>query len=271
MATQYTQNASLEVSSFLRDDVYAELMLALGAQSWTRKGPPNMQNYRACWDTGDCVRAAGDDSVELQHRMSSSPADTGVGQHQHRGGLRPDIVRRVFNFLTGFNFMSYLRMITAQELGGGVEGEVRCFSRGDYTMVCDPAFKQAQLDAKMREKGVALTASSSSSSAAAAAAAAPLSFVDATLCCTSSTGGWTEADGGYVSYLTADDELLSVPPKRNSLSLVQREHQVSHLTASSGDLLSVEGYHWYGCLCVTILTLNHCHESDLCMLPTNDL
>lgn len=54
-----------------------------------------------------------------------------------------------------------------------------------------------------------------------ATSTAPPTLIDATLCCISSPE-WPESHGGYVSYLTSDEELLSVPPKANSLSLVLR-------------------------------------------------
>jgi hypothetical protein len=33
---------------------------------------------------------------------------------------------------------------------------------------------------------------------------------------------WPEAHGGYMAYLTYDEALLNIPPKRNSLSIVLR-------------------------------------------------
>ncbi len=34
--------------------------------------------------------------------------------------------------------------------------------------------------------------------------------------------GWRDAAGGFITYMTADDELLTVPPMPNALSIVFR-------------------------------------------------
>jgi len=68
------------------------------------------------------------------------------------------------------------------------------------------------------------------SAAGAGAAAAPVAGAVA-------TAGWSEATGGYVTYLTSDEELMTVLPAPNSLSLVLCEPGVmsfvKHVSAAA--------------------------------------
>jgi hypothetical protein len=109
-------------------------------------------------------------------------------------------------------------------------------------MLLDPEYRSALVQAKRarigaapadggsstaggdgKKKGKKGAASSSSSAAAAAPAAQPQPrLVDATLLCVLADE-WEEDAGGYTSYLTSDEELLTVVPKQNRLVLVQRE------------------------------------------------
>jgi len=46
--------------------------------------------------------------------------------------------------------------------------------------------------------------------------------IDVNLCCVVADE-WPEEAGGYVKYLTSDDELVALPPKTNTLTVVCRE------------------------------------------------
>ena len=67
-----------------------------------------------------------------------------------------------------------------------------------------------------------------SSSVAPAAAAPSSSILEVTLCLSGGADGddraeWPAEAGGYVCYMTSDEELLTLPVKRNALSLVLKE------------------------------------------------
>jgi hypothetical protein len=155
-------------------------------------------------------------------------------------GILPDAVHRLRAFLTGAPFYEYVSLVTGAALDG-VSDAVRCFAHGDYTLLSDPAYKAQVAAAKAQRAGLVVAAGRNGGGGsggrggggsggggddegdddASLAGAAPL--LDVTLCCVGSSEEWDDAAGGCVTYMTADDELLTVPPKANALSLVCRE------------------------------------------------
>ena len=81
---------------------------------------------------------------------------------------------------------------------------------------------------KAKVCGAAEEAEAAEEEATGDAAPAP-SMLEVTLClCTDDAGAgagaeWPAEAGGFVCYMTADEELLTVPAKRNALSLVLKE------------------------------------------------
>lgn len=225
---QYARDASLELQGFFREDKYAELHAALQTQRWEHAGPAIVCSYKVSHDTATEAAATARTTTTRKYN-----------------GIAPDAVYNAFRFLTGSAFRTYIGVITGSDLAA-VTGQVRCFAHGDYTLVCDPAFKAAVKQAKADKIGVSLapataTAASASAGGAGAAAASPAAretgdavtgsaaaaalaastLIDVTLACVAAEE-WPDEHGGYISYLTTDDELLTVNPKQNALSIVCR-------------------------------------------------
>jgi hypothetical protein len=144
-------------------------------------------------------------------------------------------------FLTGDSFGDLLSALTGETVST-VACEVRCFGHGDYSLICDPQYKQ-----HLRSTKHARITGGGGSSAATSAAAKPakpakaaqgkkavdadvpetqvddgiVGWIDVTLTVVDAEE-WPENHGGYVSYLTYDEPLLTVPPKRNSVAIVYR-------------------------------------------------
>jgi len=108
-------------------------------------------------------------------------------------------------FLRSKPFVAFIEAITGLSVWEAFRGEIRRFKPQDYTLVRDTEeYNQTEgLDYY-------------------------LGFQD---------GEWTDEDGGYTTYLDSEDELLTLVPSRNTLSLVQREagsmRYVKYLTSNS--------------------------------------
>jgi Rps23 Pro-64 3,4-dihydroxylase Tpa1-like proline 4-hydroxylase len=244
MRAALARDASLQLEGFLRPERLAEVEAVLGAQRWEHRGPPILHSYRALAALGGGGSGEG-----------SASAAVGAA------GILPDAVQRLREFLAGPAFFELVAAISGAALDGVAE-EARCFARGDYTMITDAHHKQATARYKeehVAERAAAAAAAGAGSappsqapargkgkgggSRGAAAAetgeaeagsltdAGVRSVLEVTLClCTGSSGAgasssteWPAEAGGYVCYLTSDEELLTVPPKRNALSLVLKE------------------------------------------------
>jgi len=184
-AEAFARDASLQLNNFLRADRLREVRKALGVARWKRAGPPHLAQYRLAASTG------------------APPTDPSL-----------DAAQRLFAFLTGPRFVSFVA-----ELAGGlsplVSGLLRAFSHGDYTLVADPAFKAQTQARKAADKGLEAEAGGS---VAEEEEKEGRQRVEVVLCLTSAE--WEEEAGGYVTYLTPDEELLTVPPTPNGLSIV---------------------------------------------------
>jgi prolyl 3-hydroxylase /prolyl 3,4-dihydroxylase len=238
MAGAYGRDASLSLPGFLRPDVYAEVVAAMEAQRWAHVGPPILHSYK---------RVEGEVSGAASAAASSSSSSA-----SRFNGLLPDATARLRRFLTSRPLYDYIAAITSTSLDG-VSAEVRCFAHGDYTLMSDPAYKAGVKAAKAGAIGVGGEGGAGAGAGVGAGAkkgddrkeeVRPM--VDAILCCTRSgpvddddedgdgdgdeeakggaaaARGWADKAGGFVTYMTADDELLTVPPMPNSLSIVCR-------------------------------------------------
>lgn len=232
MRASYTRDASLSLESFLREDRYAELYTAMGHQRWTHVGPAVLRSYKQLQGDGgevgtgfetDCTGAP----VQRPSPSSSSSSSAATGQSvvTRYNSVLPDSVRLFQSFITSPAFYHYIAAITGSDLDG-VSSEFRAFAHGDYTMLSDTTYKASLKQQKAEERGLApkpTAASASSSAAAPAGDDAGAASIDVTLCCVQSPEEWPDEAGGYVTYMTADDELLSIPPKANNLSIVCKE------------------------------------------------
>jgi len=101
--------------------------------------------------------------------------------------------------------LSIVELITGLSVWETHRGEIRRFSTGDYTLVRDneQSYTTGGLDVH-------------------------LGFQD---------GTWIDDDGGYTTYLDAEDEILTLVPAANTLSLVMREEGtmrfVKHISATA--------------------------------------
>lgn len=134
---------------------------------------------------------------------------------------------------------------------GRVAGAVRAFAHGDYTLVVDPEYLAAAKAAKHArvlgggggsdscnagdEKRLSAAAPGECGTGAGDALAAPAAApavapavasasrtLDVTLLCVGREAPWEDAWGGAAHYLTADEELLTLNPVANALTLVAR-------------------------------------------------
>lgn len=204
MARHLRANGSLELKDFLREDKYLAVMKALGTQKWTHIGPPNLQSFKVALDTDEPEALA---------------AATSAGASR---GLTPDVVARLFSFMTGPIFGTFVQQLSGLALGG-VSGRVRCFAGGDYSMVCDPDYKESQREAKAARVlgGKAAAAKGDKAATAGAGSDADAPVVDVLLRCVVEEE-WAASAGGCVTYLTYDEELLTADVKQNALSIVLR-------------------------------------------------
>jgi hypothetical protein len=223
------------------------LHAALQTQRWDHQGPAIVCSYKVAHDTAAEAAAAAVTAAATAPRSTRvETATTGADTLRRYNGIAPDVAYNAFRFLTGPAFRAFIAGITGSSLGG-VAGQVRCFAHGDYTLVCDPAFKSAAKQTKAANVGVSLPPPSAAAGGAgaaarpsasvegasilstgdavtgsdAAAAVAAATLIDATLACVAADE-WPDEHGGFVSYLTTDDELLTVNPKQNTLSIVCR-------------------------------------------------
>jgi hypothetical protein len=211
-AAQYASNASLELRDFLRPERYAELRRALGVQQWTERGPANMRKYRTCFDTLEeeqavlaLAGAEGEEGVLVPHSLPPAACDA---------------VSRLYSFLTSWHFYSFVGTLVQAPLDG-LTGAVRCFAHGDYSMVCDPEFRAYNAGQKhARVLGRAAKGGVAAGTGGASVIEVNLCFVE------NDETAWGERCGGYTSYMTSDEELLTVTPKRNALSVVCVEPSV---------------------------------------------
>lgn len=216
MRKSFSRDASLQIDGFLLPGLAKSFRAQFGSETfeWEPVGPVNQQFYK---------------TLMISEKALSSTI-TYPKTFSFRTFVRENLLSQEFIQLisdsTGLNFDS-------------VSYEVRCFTHGNYTMLTDPHYKASAK--KKKADAVAKRASEAMGNAEYAdnqaddeeedIAQETSSFVEVNLCLatppdfTSSeeTSEWPEEAGGYVSYMTEDDQLLCVPPKENSLSLVLKE------------------------------------------------
>ncbi len=217
MRKSFSRDASLQIDGFLLPGLAKSFRAQFGSErfEWEIVGPVNQQFYKKLTISEKAV------SSTITYPKTFS-FQTFVREHL----LSQEFIQLISDS-TGLNFDS-------------VSYEVRCFSHGDYTMLTDPHYKASAK--KKKADAVAKRASEAMGNAEYLAnqaddddeedvARETSSFVEVNLCLatppdftsTEETSEWPEEAGGYVSYMTEDDQLLCVPPKENSLSLVLKE------------------------------------------------
>lgn len=216
MRKSFSRDASLQIDGFLLPGLAKSFRAQFGSETfeWEPVGPVNQQFYK---------------SLTISEKALSSTI-TYPKTFSFRTFVREHLLSQEFIQLisdsTGLKF-------------DNVSYEVRCFTHGNYTMLTDPHYKASAK--KKKADAVAKRASEAMGNAEYVAnqaddeeediAQETSSFVEVNLCLatppdftsTEETSEWPEEAGGYVSYMTEDDQLLCVPPKENSLSLVLKE------------------------------------------------
>ena len=207
MRARFAEEGSMKLVDFLLPHQYAAVMRALPVQQWTRVGPPNIANYRTAVTTASSQR--GEDPDDLT------------------GGIEPDAARRLFNFMAGRQFLSYVVSATGAPVEA-VAGALRCFAHGDYTLIADAGHRSKAV--REKEKRVTGVTSSAASPAddAVGGDAAGVATVDVALFCvppvpagsSDGDGAWVDSAGGFTAFITADEEVASVSPQPNTLSIM---------------------------------------------------
>lgn len=217
MAQAFNGNGFLQLPDFIAPGPLKQLMKALPTQQWQHVGPAQLQHYRR---SSSCSAAAQLSSPD------GSPYDV------QALGTAFSAVQQLELFLTSAAFLEFIQAATGQTVRG-VSVETRAFGHRDYSMICDPAY----LAQRKASKAASLGGSSSSADAAAAGtggvgddAGVVLEVVLCLPLVAASTqsgsgacdGEWPLACGGYMTYLTVDEEVLTVPVSPNSLSIVAK-------------------------------------------------
>lgn len=209
MREQFTDTASLQLNDFLLEDKYKRLMLAMGAQRWQIVKPATMRHYRVSTSGG----LSGSDEEPSEEELTLRNAD-----YATLNGEKPDILSSFCRFIRSPQFVAYLSMITGAQLSK-VAAESRCFTHQDYSLICDPEYLEERKKAKQANHA---TQDENTDSDKEEDGKDQDIVVDATWCFIHRKE-WDLEKGGYIVYLTKDEELLTVPPQRNSLSLLCKE------------------------------------------------
>jgi len=221
MRKSFTRDASLQIDGFLLPGLAKSFRAQFSSErmDWEYVGPINQQSYRT-YTINEKEKAL---SLTAVHYPKTFSFQAFVREHL----LTHEFFQLISNS-TGLRFDS-------------VSYEVRCFTHGDYTMLTDPHYKAStkkkKAEAVSKRAGEAMgtkeylvvnPADDDEDDDKNEDLEATSTFVEVNLCLATpssadETSEWPEEAGGYVSYMTEDDQLLCVPPKENSLSLVLKE------------------------------------------------
>lgn len=207
MAEQFVDTAHLQLNDFLLPDVYTALLKDCGMQRWERVGPAYVRchaeaalPHAAAWADRDCSSAS----------------------------IQPSVSERFMALLGTDAWHTWLSAATGGAELGSSATAMRAFGHRDYTLVCDEQYTAARVAAKRArfvageaDEGTAADGEEDMEESAD-------SFVDTTLCVVPPTsvghdGEWPTAAGGHVTWLTMDEELLTVPVRPNALTIIAAE------------------------------------------------
>ena len=223
MSAAFNASGVLQLENFLAPHALEAVMAALPTHEWRHVAPANLQHFRrsatstTAQEHGACAREA------LQSTLFSAAHSLEL-------------------FMQSAAFVEFLSAATGQQLVG-VTLECRAFGHRDYTMICDAEYQANRRAAKRstvaERSGAALKASGAAETQHTAEAEAvpytPSVTLEVTLClpmvlgtpgagkcAPDGEGEWPLEAGGFVSYLTSDEEVLTVPVKPNTLSVVAK-------------------------------------------------
>eukprot|EP01138_Halocafeteria_seosinensis_P001504 gb/GECG01001542.1/.p1 GENE.gb/GECG01001542.1/~~gb/GECG01001542.1/.p1 ORF type:complete len:361 (+),score=54.03 gb/GECG01001542.1/:1-1083(+) len=209
MREQFNEMASLQLNDFLLEEKYKQVLMAMGAQRWQIVKPANMRHYRVSTSGG--LNGSDEEPTESELKLDNPDYAT-------LNGAKPDILASFCRFIRSPQFFAYLGMVTGAQLSKAA-AESRCFTHQDYSLICDPEYQQEKRKQK-RQK--ALNEDTEDDEIVDAEDTEERTVMDATWCFIREKE-WDIDKGGHIVYLTKDEELLTVPPQRNSLSLLCKE------------------------------------------------
>jgi prolyl 3-hydroxylase /prolyl 3,4-dihydroxylase len=206
MQQQLVSSSSLQLVDFLKPELYSELLLSLQTQQWKHVGPPNVASYKKSLSTSDFLN----DTNLIPY---SSP--------------EPSLVHEFFLFLTSYNFQMYMSMVSGKSLQS-VHADVRAFSKRDYTLICDPEYIANKKLLKMKHSGIKRKEKDQGTEKETNESSLETLLIPtlyALFMCVNSDDLWPENWGGYTNFLSkkGTQELISIFPKKNTLSLVYRD------------------------------------------------
>uniref|UniRef100_A0A6B2L3W4 Prolyl 4-hydroxylase alpha subunit domain-containing protein n=1 Tax=Arcella intermedia TaxID=1963864 RepID=A0A6B2L3W4_9EUKA len=158
---RFGKDSSIGLCDFLKQEKYDLIFNELRSSQWKVIGPPTRRYY------GSLGRPKGE-------------RETGE-------------VLQLKNFLKSKEMILFLQKITGLKIIASEEGEVRCFSAQNYTLVHDNEHQHKTF-------GLDLS----------------LGFQDPAL-------EWDDEFGGYTTYMDEKTELIALPPQPNVLCLVYRD------------------------------------------------
>lgn len=227
MKKSFTRDASLQLDGFLQPGTAKSFRSQFGSEKydWVPIGPINQQSFRIM-------------NLPLSHDSISNILSSQSITYPKTYSFQTF----VFEQLLSETFYEFICNTTGL-IFDQVSIQIRCFTHGDYTMLTDPHYKASTK--KKKAEAVVKRALEAVEKLNTLEIQKDLyneeedrdfidnksSFVEVNLCLatppdytsTNETSEWPEEAGGYVSYMTEDDQLLCVPPKENSLSLVLKE------------------------------------------------
>jgi hypothetical protein len=177
-------------------------------------------------------------SAALESRAVGPPCHKHYARRAPNAATTPTLlaIARLFDSRA---FAAFVNALTSLEVVA-VRREVRHFSVGGYTLCHDGCVEEgtvldvvldlspAAAVAAAPEEGATTSSSSppssssssSSSSSAASSAAATADAAALAINETDESWAWLPSHGGHICYMDEDSELLTVPPKSNTLSIV---------------------------------------------------
>jgi Rps23 Pro-64 3,4-dihydroxylase Tpa1-like proline 4-hydroxylase len=249
MREHFATNASLDLQGFLEPALARSALLAAGKQRWEHIGPATLRSYYVSrsagggpvWDADAQERGPlatarwlfADPSgslAPLPHAddAADAVAATDATARELWNGTEPDAACRVRSLLTSRPFAAWLAAATGlpNDALADAAAELRCFSEGNYTMICDPD----AVSARRASKRAAIRAYGGGQDDRRREEEEDQDLAegepeDTWLCGVlglQRDDEWDELAGGYTVVTTNDDELLRIPPRPNTLSLFVR-------------------------------------------------
>ncbi len=213
MSSAFNSCGFLQLPNFLAPTPLRHVMRDLALQQWQHVGPAQLQHYR---------------------RSSSTQAAFAGNRYDVQAlGTAFSAVQQLELFFSSRAFVDFVQGATGQAVRG-VSLETRAFGHRDYTMICDPAYLAQRKATKATNVAGAAAAADSvpgTGNLDASAGQDDGVVLEVVLClpwasdnsCTSGDDSeWPLSCGGYMTYLTVDDEVLTVPVSSNSLSIVAK-------------------------------------------------